>query len=247
MPQVKQLLLANFVSREQMLTSQHGTNAIIKIFRGVDQKIDLLIRDYDRKSVLLEDEEIVMFHVYDKNKERKLFIEAELLNYEKGHYAINVNKAQSKSLMIGDYKWCITIDTETPETSKMLYSNRDYGSLAPLIVTQGPYEEVIEGVDILGDFIGNESQNLMGSYHIFDSNGVQSFVMNCDGFTGNVDILGTIDDTPPVSNLEWANIYSTTLTNKIGTHHIGVSGNYKWLKMVLNNTINIETVDYRSS
>lgn len=249
LPHVMKLTLDDFTSGANMITSAHYTNSEIKILRGTDQRIDLLLKNYDRQAVLLEEWQTVNFHLYDRKGKELLKVAAELYDFPRGHYVINLSKAFTSSLVLGhDYSWCCTVEDSEADTVRMLHSNRDYGSHAPAIIAEGPTPAREETISIALDTLSqSKSQALKGAAQVSNFSGVHSLVFDLTEYTGTITVQASVDDGMPTVDDEWVNVTSEDIEDVTGLHHMGFTGNFMWVRFVLSTETGVgDTITYRN-
>ncbi len=247
-PHVIKLTLDDFSSTERyMIVSAHYTNTEIKLVRGTDQKVDFLVKNYDRHPVPLGTNQLV-FRIYDRFNNEIYTSNASIINEDKGHYAVEIPKISTTLFKVGEiYSWCATFVDALNETERMLFANRDYGTHSKLTVMEGPrpLREEVQVIDI--DSLSQlRSSALKGAAQVGNYAGNHSFVFNLEDFTGTITIQATIDEDIPVIPSEWVDLDEIDLVDFTGNRHISFNGNYYWVRFILSTDTGVTSVNYQN-
>jgi hypothetical protein len=250
-PQVLHLTVGNLMHNcargQHMIVSQHYTNSLVRLFRNTDQRIDLLLKDWDRRAVKFEEWQHVWFKLYDGTREI-MEKEAELIDFDKGHYVLEFSKLDTGSLELGNFSWCIVVKDTDLDTTSMLWTNQDYGAHAPCNVIEGPLpiqpEATIIDLTGLTDLV---SSALPGAAQTTNPAGVHSLVFKLDAFTGSIDVEGSLDADIPATAESWVPITAFEYATQTGTHHESVVGNYNWIRLKFSGITGLDEVAYRNA
>jgi hypothetical protein len=246
-----------------MIVSQHATNSTVKLFRNTDQRIDLLLKDWDRRPVKLEEWERVFIKIFDGTREVKEK-EADLIDFDRGWYVIDLTHDETGFFALGQYTYCVVIKqydeatgNTTVEQTRMLWTNQDYGSQAPLKVLEGPLPQQPEALTvaipntILSGFYATSA--LKGAMQVRNLTGVHSIVIVLDEYVGDVLVEATLDPDVPATDQDWTLVSTTSYaapadgdTATTGTQHISVTGNYHWLRLKFTSTTGLTGITYRN-
>lgn len=258
-PQVLHLTVGNIMPNCQrtgvnMIVSQHYTNSAMKLFRNTDQRVDLLLKDWDRRPIKFEEYQHVWIKIYDGTREIAEK-EAVLLNWDKGHYAVDFTTTDTASFQLGQFTYCILVkdidaDGSTVLATRMLYTNQDYGAHSPLTVIEGPLplQPEAEVVDvpttILSDYYATSA--LKGALQVTNPMGVHSVALVLNNYTGIVTVEASPDLDIPATDQDWVSARSVTYTAETSTQHIGFTGNYNWVRFKFNSIIGLTSISYRN-
>lgn len=247
MPQVVHVTLDNIQSGAHMITSNHAANPLIQLFRNTDQHLDILIKTIDRRPVFVAEVETIRFKVFDKHNRVVLDLEADLENYEKGHFYIDITRAQTGALTLGNYTWCMLIENSETETERLLFTDKAYGPNAPLKVLEGPLPVLAPAMVIeANDLTNSKTWALPGSAQTINTNGAHSVVLALDEYTGEMVIQASLDPDIPQTDGEWTNVSTSELEDVTGNHHVGFSGNYTWVRFIFSTTVGLNKITYRN-
>lgn len=261
-PQVLHLTLSSIMPNCQrtgtyMHVSQHYTQSLIKLFRNTDQRVDLLLKDWDKRPIKFEEYEQVWFKLFDGVKE-VMEVEAELLNFDRGHYIVEFDRADTGLLPLGrEYSWCIIVKDTQADTVRQLFTDLTYGAAAPLHVLEGPLPAEPEALNFdletltaMGED-GWVTSALVGGAQLINPNGVHSIVLNTQEFAGIITVEGSLDSELSMTPGNWFNILTEDFTAEgdaiTGTHHIGFAGQYNWFRLKFSTTVGLGTMTYRNA
>lgn len=246
LPTVLKLTLDEVTSGQDMITHALFNNPELRIHRSTNQVVDILARNIDRRAVQLPERASVNFRLYDDNQIEIMTTEASLVNADKGHYQFTLSINQTSVLDINrSYTWCVTVNND--DDVRLLHSDRDYGSHAPVVVVEGPVPVRQEAQTItVESFTDNRSSALKGAAQVANNTGTHSFVVPLSDYTGDISVEATIDDGIPLTENDWVEVYSESLEEFTGNRHIGFVGNFVWVRIVFTNTDGVEDITYRN-
>lgn len=233
-----------------MIVSQHYTNSLIKVFRNTDQRIDMLLKDFDRRPVKFEEYEQIWFKMFDGEKEI-LEVEVELNDFDRGWYFLTLTQSQTGSLRIAQYSYCIVVKDAQANTTRLLYTNQDYGAAAPLQVFEGPLPalapaQAIDPLDLtLAGGIGYISSALVGAAQVNNPQGVHSIVLTLEAYTGTFKIQTSLDPDIPVDFSQWVDTTEIEYLGETSTQHVPLTGNYNWVRLVFSSTEGLSAITFR--
>ena len=255
-PQVLNLTLGSIqhnceLTGTNMIVSQHYTNSLVKLFRNIDQRVDLLLKDWDRHAIKLEDTQTVRMKIFD-NATEIMTKDATLIDFDRGQYALDFTASDTGNLVVGQFTYCIVIyDSQTHET-RMLFTNQDYGAAAPLAVLEGPLPVQAEALSIdptvlpiLSDFYTTSA--LKGAAQTNNRTGVHSLTLVLANYTGAMTIEGTLDEDIPMTDDSWTTAKTVTYVAQTGTIHETFTANYNWVRLKFTTNTGITSISYRNA
>jgi hypothetical protein len=235
----------------KMIVSQHYTNSLVKLFRNTDQRVDLLLKDWDRRPLKFEEWEIITFKLFDGTREI-MSKAANLVDFDRGQYVLEFTRAQTGALDLGEYQWCIIVHDTELDTTRMLWTNQDYGAQAPCKVLEGPLPQQAEAQSIDPVTLSALSQAfvssaLKGAAQMTNPSGVHSLVLVLANYTGVLTVEATLDLDIPASDDDWVTAASATYAGSTGTIHIPFTGNYNWVRLKFTSKTGINSISYRNA
>lgn len=239
-------------------------NRNLKIYRGVDNRIDIQVRNSDQKASNITGSTLVFNLISKETKDLVLskdFIpmelatgkitvtltDDELLNIDNGFYQYSIIKEVRQTVDSTDYK----------VTSKIpLYVDSQYGTTGTLEVSGDVYGNVEHSVTVDTFRYTNpfdttpkwfESAIIDGSPKIKTGDPLHTFQFYSTNYLGTVTIQGNLDNqgaTP--RETKWVNIDTVDLST---TKYKNIVGKYNWFRIKhvpdTNNTGTIDKILYR--
>lgn len=248
MPQVAHVTLDNFSSGDHMITSQHATNPLIRLFRNTDQRLDILAKTIDRRPLLFSATEEVHFKVFDKHNQTVIDVVAELEDFEKGHLFVIINRTQTGALQLGNYSWCMLVMDTLDGSSRLLFTDQNYGPNAPLKVLEGPLppQEEALAIDPAALINNTTTSTLVGAAQTTNISGVHSVVLGLTNYTGSMTVQATLDVGIPEADSEWTEVSVTEFEDVSEARHVGFIGNYNWVRLIFSTAMGLDSISYRN-
>lgn len=231
----------------------------IKIFRGVDNNIDFELRDADRKPIKLLDRNIQIVITNPENQELMLVRNVEITDERKGKYRLKLTPGDIQSWSQGFYQFgAILIEDDGAEYP--LYTDTAQNNTGKLILVDAPFPSFIPSTllteqnfqSVNGAMV---SQRLRGDAQKNYQDGLQTFSVQTDNFTGKLWVQGSLEDNPTQDG-EYFDIYvgSTApyieFTNSTITEPFNFDGNFVWIRFKYipdsANVGNIEKIWYKN-
>ena len=237
-------------------------NRNLKIFRGVDNRIDIQVRNNDQKASNIVGSTLVFNLVSQDTKDLVLQKDFTAMDLATGKVTVIVTAEELFDLDIGFYNYSIvkevraTVDsTDYTVTSKMpLYMDSQYDTVGTLEITGDVYGGVADSV-IVDTFNytnpftqGDETSKFFVSAiidarpQLNTANTTHTFQFYTTNYQGTVTIEGNLDTqgaTPRES--KWATVATVNLTT---AKYKNIVGKYNWFKIKhIPGTTNTGTVD----
>ena len=222
-------------------------NRNIKIYRGVDNRIDIQVRNSDEKAAdttgstlvfnLVERESQTIVAQKDcvivdasKGKLYAVLTESEMLDIEQGFYQYSLYREQRTVNGIDTY----LVTSRTP-----LYIDSQYDTLANIEVLDNGSGDVLPSVSISAFASHISYGEEFSSFYISSiidarpqtttPQSIHTFQMNFTNYTGNVVIQGSISDggSPEV----WADAAPVLSLSSATTVYQNITGKYNWFRI----------------
>ncbi len=232
-PQVTHVTLDDFNSGDLfMITSRHSMNPLIKVFRHTDQQLDFLIKNIDRKPVLLNRGDIVSLLIFDSTNREIHRQELETMNFDKGHMAVMLSRHDTGKFPLGNnYSWCLLLENEADCIKRILYSDRDYGGHSPMRVLEGPKPDRPNVITIDTSRLTNGLTGaLAGAAQTINTSGVHTILLKMEEYTGLVRMEATLDVDIPRHADEWTQVFEEDFSIVTEERLFNIVGNYQWVR-----------------
>ncbi len=242
-------------------------NRNLKIYRGVDNRIDIQVRNPDQKAsnvtgstlvfnlVSKSTEDLILqkdFEAMDlvTGKVTVILTDAELLNIDNGFYSYSVTKEVRSTVDSTDY----TVTSRMP-----LYVDSQYGASGTLEINGEVYGTVTESLVVdafnytnpstQGDdtLAWYESSIIDAKPQINTGNALHTFQFYSTNYVGTVEIQGSLDYQGATPRKDkWVTITTTDLTSQ---SYENIIGHWNWFRIKhipsLSNTGTVDKILYR--
>lgn len=243
-------------------------NRNLKIFRGVDNRIDIQVRNSDQKASNIAGSTLVFNLVSQDTKDLVLQKDFTAMDLATGKVTVIVTAEELLDLDIGFYNYSIikevrtTVDsTDYTVTSKMpLYMDSQYDTVGTLEITGDVYGDVSNSVNVSTFNYTNPftqgatqpapwyvSEIIDARPNTSPAYPIHTFQFYTTNYTGTVEIQASLDAqgaTP--RETKWATVATVDLLTE---RYKNVTGKYNWFRVkhipALNNTGTVDKILYR--
>jgi len=243
-------------------------NRNLKIFRGVDNRIDIQVRNSDQKASNIVGSTLVFNLVSQDTKDLILQKDFAAMDLATGKVTVIITADDLLDLDTGFYNYSIikevrsTVDsTDYTVTSKMpLYMDSQYSTVGTLEITGDVYGGVADSVNVstfnyTNPFTQGEdepapwyvSEIIDAAPNTSPAYPVHTFQFYTTNYTGTVEIQASLDSqgaTP--RETKWATIATVNLLTE---RYKNVTGKYNWFRIkhtpATNNTGTVDKILYR--
>jgi len=176
----------------------------IDLYKGIDNYIELSIRNNDRKSVSILDDAVITFSLVSEDKTEKFDFVAMEKSAVLGLYNIIVPKEDLLKIDEGNYFGHIIVKQDDKE--EPLYTTQDFYPFADVVVHENKFEAVLP-TKVLGadDFVReiNQGEEDGQFYETFVSSNLKAdrvethiLIITADNFVGEIAVEGCPLATP---------------------------------------------------
>jgi hypothetical protein len=243
-------------------------NRNLKIFRGVDNRIDIQVRNSDQKASNIVGSTLVFNLVSQDTKDLILQKDFTAMDLATGKVTIIVTAEELLDLDIGFYNYSIVKEvrsivdsTDHIVTSKMpLYMDSQYDTIGTIEITGDVYGGVADSLNVSTFNYTNpftQGEDLPFPWYVSEiidaapstspAYPIHTFQFYTTNYTGTVEIQASLDAqgaTP--RETKWATIATVDLLTE---RYKNVTGKYNWFRIkhtpALNNTGTVDKILYR--
>ena len=243
-------------------------NRNLKIFRGVDNRIDIQVRNSDQKASNIAGSTLVFNLVSQDTKDLVLQKDFTAMDLATGKVTVIITADELLDLNTGFYNYSIvkevrsTVDsTDYTVTSKMpLYMDSQYAAVGTLEITGDVYGGVADSVNVstfnyTNPFTQGEdepfpwyvSEIIDARPNTSPAYPIHTFQFYTTNYTGTVEIQVSLDAqgaTP--RETKWTTVATVDL---LAERYKNVTGKYNWFRIkhipALNNTGTVDKILYR--
>jgi hypothetical protein len=243
-------------------------NRNLKIFRGVDNRIDIQVRNSDQKASNITGSTLVFNLVSQGTKHLVLQKDFTAMELATGKVTVILTAEELLDLDLGFYNYSIikevrsTIDsTDYTVTSKMpLYMDSQYDTVGTLEITGDVYGDISNSVNVnTFNYTNPFTQGAVEPFPFYTSEiidarpntspayPIHTFQFYTTNYTGTMEIQASLDAqgaTP--RETKWATVATVDLLTE---RYKNVTGKYNWFRIkhipALNNTGTVDKILYR--
>lgn len=213
---------------------------VFKIVRGVQNEVLFFVRDLDSNPANTTTFQHVTVNIVDPESSTLLMTRAlTVVDAPSALYMLTILASETATWETGSLRWSITI-TRSDGSTVMLWTDKNYGPYSTLEVCEGP-DPTVSAALILdpSSFVINTniaySSNLPGAAKLGYQNGIQTFAVYPNNFTGSLEVDGSLVSQPSNSG-DWFPISTTNYSSASSLSTIDVVGNYLWLRILMTTT-----------
>lgn len=221
-------------------------NRSIKIFKDVDNRIDIQVRNSDQKKISIETTQTPVFHLIERENQRLLLTkDCSVSDYTLGQCNVTLTSSEILELDPGFYSYNIVLETRssidadlyTVTAKKPLYIDSQYGVTADLELFGSVKGEPINSYEI-SEFSRAITDSLETDYYtsgIIDARPVfndpqknHTFQIYFTNYTGELKIQGSLNNGG--NPHQWTDISTTNYTSETSSYQ-NVVGKYNWFRI----------------
>ena len=239
-------------------------NRNIKVFRGVDNRVDLQVRNPDEKKQDIAGSTLVFHLVSRETQELLIQKDCIVLDATKGQVYVTLSETEINLLEPGFYQYSIIKELRTPldnnthtVTSRTpLYIDSQYGTIATIEVGNGIKGEPVDSTRITA-FNRHKpfGENFIEYYvsSIIDANpkvttpqSLHTFQLNMNSYFGDIVFQGSLSEggNPEI----WIDLDTVTSAGD-DILYKNITGKYNWFRVkhtpTLNTTGTVDSILYR--
>lgn len=230
------IFLDSVVNRENTLVYAKP----LQIYKGIDNKIKLLIKNQDQKLQNLTDGYIIFNLMDSATRELILSRRAMITTDKRGTAYVNLANMDLMDLTAGIYNYSLQYTTGENE-QRVIYSDDQYNAQGQARIVDGVYPNFVPSLEPrLGPF-NNNNPNTGGFYA--DPSTVISDVMevkarsiaqtvqyNCSGFTGTVWIEASMSPTLTSYPTDWFTVTDRQFIDYTGSIFDNFNGRFSLIR-----------------
>lgn len=206
------IFLDSVINRENTLVYAKP----LQIYKGIDNKIKLLIKNQDQKLQNLTDGYIIFNLMDSATRELILSRRAMITTDKRGTAYVNLANMDLMDLTAGIYNYSLQFTTGESE-QRIIYSDDQFNAQGQARIVDGVYPTFVPSLEPrLGPFYNNnpntngyaadESTAITDVMDVKSRSTIQTVQYNCAGFTGTVWIEGSMSPTLTSYPTDWFTI-----------------------------------------
>jgi hypothetical protein len=221
-----------------------------KAHKGVQTDIDFVVRNNDRKPVNLIGKSVCILILDHESKQQVLRKRLCIRDYTRSLVQLSLLPHEVERLEEGYYDYVVLIENETG-SQNILFTNQDQNAAGWFELKGGALPPLPQPIDLnpaifqpfhVGEYPGGStryaSQTLAGDAKLGFGDGVHTFVLYLNNFSGKVWVEASIEESTPTNDLDWFYVHLTP--NQFDLIFYGESGlrpfnfnvNARWVRFV---------------
>jgi hypothetical protein len=201
--------------------------------KNVTNDIDFLLKDIDRKPVVLT--ETLVLRVADREAGKVLLtVPLTLTDPVKARYQATVPPIAIEDFALGFYSYSVT-RRDASGAERLLFSDRGRTETGYVEVREGPLPPETTAFTITPeDLYPLDADLLSGAYPgaavVGNIEGVMSFAIYGNHFTGTVVVEASLDAEVPTDEAGWFPMAATSYTDLTGVSGFSLEANVTWVR-----------------
>jgi hypothetical protein len=220
-------------------------NRNVKIYRGVDNRIDIQVRNSDEKAADTTGSTLVFNLIERESQSLVIKKDCVLINATTGRYYVTLTQAEMQDIEQGYYQYSVyneiraangtnyTVTSRTP-----MYIDSQYGDKATIEVGGSGQGDLIPSKEINAFNVHMSFDEGFDNYYIssiIDANpqtstpqSLHTFQFYLNNYSGRVEIQGSLSDggNPEI----WSTVYTTDFDNK-DSGYANITGKYNFFRI----------------
>lgn len=245
-----------FTSLLASLTSERYRkvyNRNLKVYRGVDNRVDIQLKNADQKSISIGSASLVFNLVTREGKNLVIKKDCTLVaddeaNSLRGRAYVTLTKEELYDLEPGSYNYSLVLENRTNidndeyrvTGTTILYMDSQYGGIGTIEINDGVDGEVQPSIEVRSFLLSDplSSDAAVGEFYVSDiidtnrniqtAQSLHTFQFYCSDFTGRVQIEGSIDNS--ATPKEWTTVRELDFENETLVYE-NVTGKYNWFRI----------------
>jgi hypothetical protein len=221
-----------------MLTANYAINRTdFCVIRGVQNEILFFVRDLDRNPAVTTGFSQVTISISDPPSATLLLSRnLTVVDAPSALYMLTILPSETADWQPGWLRWAITV-TRSDGSTVMLWTDQNYGVDSMLEVKDGPDPTpaapmVLDPSSFTVTDGWNVSSALPGAAQGGYQNGIQTFALYPDNFTGSIEFQASLMDQPQQDS-DWFTVATTPYTGLNSLTTLTYQGNYLWMRVRL--------------
>lgn len=223
-------------------------NRNLKIYSGVDNNIDLQVKNTDQKPVNITGTTLVFNLIRREDQKLILTRDCDTQTAESGKVSFSITETDLVDIEPGFYNFSVhqevrTIDDPYTVTSRTpLYIDSQYGVISTIEILSGIRGTPTDSVEITkfsrvspsatGD-AGNDfliSSLIDAKYQTTDPNSNHTFALYFTNFNGSVEIQGSLGEGNPGQS-SWATLETIVVEDTQSLVYQNITGKWRWFRV----------------
>jgi len=215
-------------------------NRTVKLFRGVDNRIDIQVRNADEKALDITGATVSFSLIRYDNQDLVVTKTCTPIDITKGRFYVTITEQELYDINNGFYQYSVYKET-TAGIKTPLYIDSQYGAVATIEVVGDIKGNLQPSLDII-EFAKHDprvfgetadpffTSSLIDTHYQSEvSSSTHTFAFYSTGYTGSVKIQASLDESAAPNN--WTTLTTISINNDPLTYS-NIVGKWKWFRVV---------------
>ena len=219
-----------------------------KLYKGVTNEMDFLIRNLDRKPILLTGKKLIITIINHYNNEVVIQKTIQIRDPYKGQATARITPDELDDLDVGYYRYTILMVNEDGWET-LLYTDMDqkargYFELRDGVLPPPRLPRVLLGEEFVSSMISVTpattvyvSSAVPGNVLLNLTHSLMTYAVYLENWYGKLTVQASLEATAPDSYESWIVLHEKEYVNFTGIDWNNIEGNYTWIRFVYENDI----------
>jgi len=206
-------------------------NRDIKAYRGVANKFLIEVKNQDQKPINISSRDIKLNILNSETNTVYSTTTATIHNAAKGQALVTLDDNDLLDLPATYYNYTVAV-TSGEGTDEVAYSDDNYGVRGTLQVLDGHYPTFTASTELTIDSSTNETSYVISDKSTNQGSKLHTAAFYLNGYTGDILVEGTLDDTPNYNSANYFTIQTKSYTSSSDVEYTTWTGNYRAIRFV---------------
>lgn len=221
-----------------------------RAYKGAQTDIDFIVRNNDRKAVTLAGKNVYVIIQENETRRQMLKKPLKFLDETKGRLQLSLTPAEVNDWEEGFYEYVI-LQENKDGSQNILFTSQDQDARGWFELKGGALPPISQSADLdpknftpihVGQYPGGttrwQSDMLPGDAQLNFKDGLNTFAIYLNHFTGKVWVEGSLENCPPTSDADWFLIHLTPNTFELcfydacGIEAYNFEANVSWVRFL---------------
>ena len=201
-------------------------NRDIKAYRGVANKLLIEVKNQDQKAINISDRTIKLNILNSETNTVYSTTTATIHNAAKGQALVTLDDNDLLDLPATYYNYTVAV-TSGEGIDEIAYADDNYGVRGTLEVLDGHYPTFTASTELTVDASTNVTSYVISDKSTNQGSKLHTAAFYLNGYTGDIKVEGTLDDTPNYTSANYFTIQTESYTASSNVEYATWTGNYR--------------------
>lgn len=204
-------------------------NRNIKAYRGVANKLLIEVKNQDQKAINISDRTIKLNILNPETNSVYSTTTATIHNASKGQALVTLDDNDLLDLPATYYNYTVAV-TSGEGIDEIAYADDNYGVRGTLEVLDGHYPTFTASTELTVDASTNVTSYVISDKSTNQGSKLHTAAFYLNGYTGDIKVEGTLDDTPNYTSANYFTIQTKSYTSSSNVEYTTWTGNYRAIR-----------------